>query len=538
MIIETWQTLLAEAKAARARGQVLRALSLYQATTERHPENGAPYFEMAEFIAARVRDLGDVQRLFDQHRRNFHLSGEISISLPLAGPANGEDAPHRALRAFEQACTIEPGNNGWQLAWADACEAAGDLEQALQIRRRVAAAQPHKFDNELRIARLLEALGPSGESRDKAIEVRRRIADAHPRKYENELAIARLLEGLGRRVEATEAYETVIARTLSAPEAMLGLARLREEAQQRDKAKIIAEDLIRLMRADWSAPRERAEFLYRLARAAAIDGLPASAQGIREELVKCAMSFADSEPTSVRAELAVGFAALIAGDATTARRSFAIASWLAVQNKSASVETSDADEEMTTALSFARAYLLAVAEKPSYVDLAPAIRPDDLVLAHARWLRECGQVREALAEYGRWMDPTLVTRLRDVYKGHRIYRQGSVFYGVPLTVPVFVILLGTVYCVPDNVLRNFQKLPRVIQVALRRLRRALGGEIRFAPGQSSTSKPSFGESLRDRWRRVGRDSIRLGLQLALRRLKVENAFSAPDRWALIAKIDA
>jgi tetratricopeptide (TPR) repeat protein len=367
--IETWQECWAAAQAA---GRTAAAIQLTASVVETYFASAQPYFEVADFLFELQHNLGSLDRLYQQHREAFGLAPEDLTWHPPQFPI-ARAGLAQVVSLLRVACSACPENAGWQDRLADALDRLGETDQAIQRREDIATIFPHF--------------------------------------QENQWALLKVLERTGDYICMSRYGERLVARAAFAPEPVLAQARIHDRFGKNQIAHLLCERLrTRLSLQNTNSP-EQIDFLFRLAWTATRDGLPTKSEELKRDLRWCCAATAEGNFNDAKARLACGYACLINGDTGQTKEHFAIASWIANRN-GPNVEYHPTDA-FSSALRYARAFLLDLAPPPTSRNEAPYLQTNELALAHSYWLHKSGRIIDALTELARWRGvvPDVITPL-------------------------------------------------------------------------------------------------------------------------------
>jgi tetratricopeptide (TPR) repeat protein len=479
--------------AARAAGRTSAAIELSASVIAAHPYSPEPYFEAADFLCELQHNLASLDRLYEQHREAFGLAAEDLTWRPPQFPIARHGLTQITL-LLRIACGASPKNIAWQSRLADALDRLGEVDEAIQ--RRV------------------------------------HIARVFPKFQENQWALLELLERTGDYRRASRYGESLIVDAASAPEAIFFQARIHDRLSETQIAHLLRERLRTRVSARDPNSADQIDFLFRLAWTAARKGLPPDGDELIRNLRQHCAAAAKGNFNNAKARLADGYACLIAGDTEQAKASFAIASWIISRDEERSIELPTMDA-FSSAMRYARAFLVDLAPAPALSDEAPSPRNNELAFAHSYWLRKSGRFIDALTELARWLAAVPDVILPRMYNGHHIALRNGVYFGVPLSEARFTIIGGKAYRITPLALLIAKLLPARVRTLMHGLSLpAVKGAAQSSP--TRTGRSIARNLLTHKW--VRRTVLTLARPL-LAGQSISNALQAPNLYKLFAAID-
>jgi len=426
MTEQNWLALWQTASQARANGQISRALELFSAALAATPQAGELYSEAANLGSALSANLAGVSKLYAAHCADMGLEYHEC-------PARSR---HDRLLRETRYSVVE--NRLFAIRF-DASSRTVRLQaaQALHTVGRDDLAWPHLWG---------------------AIQL-------GPNSYQESLNTAWLLAAIDGIDDASLQCEEFSMRWRSEVAGLLFRINSAEDAAGSLQANT------HLRPFDRPDLVEMADHLVELAHMALVLKLPERSKARAVEVLDAASRLAARLPGYGPAYLAVGLAALMAGDARRARRYFATAS-LVCEQAGLSAEPSGASDRLTMALATARACLTDPSEPSVKQYTAPSVDDRLLKFAHARALRSEGSAFAALDRCGDAVAGYFVRQTPisyEFYKGYKILAHEGQYYAVPRQVHEFTIIDGVV-CKPSRAAQYARfSLPRWILDLLRRM---------------------------------------------------------------------
>lgn len=423
-----WLTLWKRASQARASGQISRALELFPLVLASFPPAGEPFHEAADLGSALNQNLAGVGRLYAAHCADM-------------GIVQQECPPWIRLERLLREARYSVVDN---------------LLSAL------------KFDGQsptawLQIAQALRAVGRA----DLAWPHLRRAIQFGPNSATDSLDISRLLATFDGIEDAREHHKRLTERWRADAESLLRRISADEEPSQ---APGTAEFGAKPLPLEYADLVEIADQLVALTHRALVLKLSEHAKAPAADVLEAAAGLVTRLPGYGPAHLAVGLAALGAGDAGRARRCFATASLLCEQ-AGFPAGPAAAGNGLGMALATARACLLDPAEPSVAHYTAPAVDDRLLKFTHARALRSEGDAFAALSLCDDAVASYFVRQTPmsyEFYKGYKILAYESHYYAVPRSVHEFIIIDGVV-CKPSRAEQYARiRLPRWVKDLLRR----------------------------------------------------------------------
>jgi len=414
MTEQNWLALWQGASQARANGQISRALELFPGALAAAPQAGEPYREAADLGSALSANLAGVSTLYAAHCADLGLKDH---ECPAWSGLDRllRETRHSVVENRLFALRFDAPAPTFRLQTAEALHAVGRADLAWPYLWGAIQLGPNSYQECLNTAELLVAFDD--------------VDDA----------------GV-QRGKLTERWRTEAAALLfriNAEEDATGPP----EAHQRP-------DLVQI-----------ADQLVELAHMALVLRLPERSKA--PEVLHAASRLATWLPGYGPAYLAVGLAALRAGDGRKARRSFATASLLCEQT---GFPAGPSGDKLTIALATARACLLDPAEPSVKHYTAPSVDGRLLKFAHARALRSEGSAFAALNLFDDAVAGYFVRQppiSYEFYKGYKVVAHESQYYAVPRNVHEFTIIDGVV-CKPSRAAQYARiRLPRWIINLLR-----------------------------------------------------------------------